>query len=79
MQTIIVRVGVVLLVSVAVLSSLAAAATTFPAGSYDSEGYTITFKIGLKNTGTFRYDKGEHLMRKIGFARYPFETNGGGR
>jgi len=35
------------------LSSLAVAAT-FSAGSYDSEGYTITFE----KTGTFHYVKG---------------------
>jgi hypothetical protein len=57
-------VGVVLLLGVAALSSLAVAATTFPAGSYDSEGYTITFE----KTGTFRYVKGDRLMVEGEFA-----------
>ena len=56
-------VGVVLFVSAAALSSLAVAAT-FPAGGYDSEGYTITFE----KTGTFRYVKGERLMVEGEFA-----------
>ena len=51
-------IGVALSVGAAAVSVLAMAATPFPSGSYESEGYTITFE----KTGSFHYVKGERLM-----------------
>ena len=51
-------IGVVLFASAAAFSSPSAASPAFPAGSYDSEGYTITFE----KTGHFHYVKGDRLM-----------------